>query len=219
MKKLLLLILLVLLLGIGGYFGYQSWKRASLLNSGKVLLLLNEEEGFYTYSDFLDVDDVDRNYEILGIYEELSEAEIDELTSGYDLRFGSADLVSDPRVPTLLDREVTVPTEEQRPAWLAIVSALPANQKALCDLVTTADLAQQCLIQHHIYNILRENRPSSDCDGIFLEFQRTSCYEVVEGETDQPNFDRNNNLLVDSFESWSGNGGELREYYQEFFTQ
>lgn len=211
-KGLIILLLVLILVGGGGY-GFSVFKRNRILNSGRPVLLINQDEGFYTYSNYIKTDDIDGNWKISGYLDELSMSEVNRLTEGLSFSGGIAEAVNQLGGGSI---EIEQPEENEKEAWLNLLGTLTPAQTELCKVMPTSDSSQYCLARHIMYQAILSNQDSSVCDGLFVDQHKEECVNAIE-TGDRSGFpDRDSDGLLDTFEIYADPDMRL-ENPREFF--
>lgn len=204
---------------VGGWFGFSSWNRNRILNSGRPVLLINKSTNQFAFSDLTDREDIDRKWKIIGYYDEMTQEEINALTAGYNfvMEGGAA---GDGRVPQLISADVQAPSAEERGPWAIAVQTLTTEQSNLCGQIPIPTLSQYCIVRHITFNAMVTGQGSSACDPIFIQDYRQECIEEIENNNVSRFRDVDSNNLLDAFQAYGEvNTEQLFEEFQKIPTQ
>jgi hypothetical protein len=191
-----IIILLILLIGGGAYFGYTRYRRAQLLNSGENVLLINEREGRYTFTDYVEREEITSSYKVVDLVSNLSEEDLNNLTQGLDL-FGT--------VPPFKHADVVVPLPEGEAlkSWNALRETMTAQVQELCRSIEAGDLSNQCYMRHAIKMILENNLGAQECQKLFPDNFIEECENMHTTEQRSSIGDNDGNSLIDIYEFYA----------------
>jgi len=204
MKKIVITILIIIVIA-AAWYGFSIYRWNSMVDSGRPVLLINQDEGNYTFSDFINRDEFDRSYKVAGYYDEMSKQEIEQKTQGLELIFDVNIIreqidTPDPRRPIVDIGEVDIPEENEKQQWDKLVDSLLPEQRSSCDALLVSSTRQYCLVRHFVFNAIQQSLSKEECGVVFVENQREECETDVENRAYDRVPDQNNNQIVDLFE-------------------
>lgn len=198
--KYFLLLLVLAILGSVLWFGFGTYRRNAMLDSGRPVLLISRDRGIYTYSDLLEREDITRVLKVVGYADELTAEQIQEFTAGLTFFSGVMTDGSDPRAITPIFATAQIPTALEQQRWTSVLASLTAQQTALCNNLSEAVAVQYCLSRHVAYQAVATKSPLTTCDALYISDQRAECVRDVSGGTLDVFIDQNKNTLIDLFE-------------------
>lgn len=198
--KYALVIILLSALGFGAWFAVGTWRRQTMLDSGKPILLVNPSLGVYSYSDLMAREDITRDFKIIGYTENLSDEQIRWAIDGFEFVAGLPLPPGDERGILVRSAELVLPNPAQQTAWSALVSTLPTAQQTVCAAITDASTSQYCLAQHAVFNAWRIKAGAAMCAALYIQAQQTECEEYLTSYPTNVFVDANSNQLIDVFE-------------------
>lgn len=199
MKSILLIVILAIV-AVGGWYGASVWRFNSVLDSGRVVLLINKDSRVYTYSDLMPRDEITRDFKIVGYADVLSEQEVKDRTAGMNLVVGVEPVAGDPRVISRIQAETVVLGASEQAVWAAAVAKLTAQQQALCGSLDTTSAQQYCLARHIVFAAFTAKAGAAACAPLFVPEQKTECEADLASSDASLFVDADRDQLLDDFE-------------------
>lgn len=189
-------IILIAILAVGAYFGYSIMRERSLLASGKNLLLVNKKEQVYTFSEFVDLDDITIKLKVIDAVENLSEEEISKHTADKTL-FG------DQGLPEVVDSVIELPEGQALASWNEVLNQVPEAMKQMCNDIERNDFAHDCLMRHVIWLVATEQVSLDACDQLFPSHFIEECKDISANKQFGVITDTDGNNLIDMYEYYA----------------
>lgn len=171
-----------------------------VLDSGRVVLLVDKDRVIYTYSDLMPRDEITRDFKIAGYADELSQEQVASLTAGLNLVVAVEPAAGDPRVISRIQASAAIPDEAQQPAWALAVAALTAAQQTLCGSLDTTSAQQYCLARHIVFAAFTANAGAAACAPLFVPEQKAECEADLASSNASLFIDADGDQLLDNFE-------------------
>jgi len=198
--KYLIGLIIVSALAIGLWFGFATYRRNVMLDSGRPLLLINTERGLYTYSDLISREDITRQLKVVAYADELTSEQIAEFTQGLSFFSGMPTQAGDTRGIAPVFSSQVLPTPQQQQRWVTVLTSLTSQQRDLCNSISDSLAVQYCLSRHVAYQAVAKKSPMSVCDALYVPDQQKECVDDVSGGTLAVYIDQNQNAIIDVFE-------------------